>query len=208
MSLIRLGNLLWKDNTQPISEQNPIDTKEANSAAIKTVVDDLKSELLLVKSDLAAIKANQISGEQKVQLSGTIVELVHTATANKDTGNGGAGQLTYLGQTPSKTILGLNPIDLRQYNEVSYFCINYTNTEVTFKAIGVWQLGLNPVPNGRHVGVVMQSVKVAAGALKPISKDEFPLLKEKLVGIYFEVVPTGDITNTGFMTVKLIGSKI
>ena len=41
--------------------------------ALKTVVDDLKSELLLVKSELATIKANQLSGDQKVQLSGTKV---------------------------------------------------------------------------------------------------------------------------------------
>lgn len=46
----------------------------SNQDALKTVVDDLKSELLLVKSELATIKANQLSGEQKVQLSGKIVE--------------------------------------------------------------------------------------------------------------------------------------
>jgi len=143
-------------------------------------------------------------GVQEVQLSGTI-ELICHVSINKDTGNAGAGEKTYLGQTPSKTMLGLNSIDLRQYSEVSYSLSNYTNTEVTFTAIGVWQLGVNPVPNGRHIGVVMEPVKVAAGALKPISKDDFPRLKEKLIGIYFEVVPTGDITNTGSVGVRLIG---
>ena len=42
--------------------------------ALKTAVEDLKSELILVKSELANIKANQISGDQKVTLSGTMTE--------------------------------------------------------------------------------------------------------------------------------------
>ena len=41
--------------------------------ALKIAVEDLKSELILVKSELANIKANQLSGDQKVQLSGTKV---------------------------------------------------------------------------------------------------------------------------------------
>lgn len=41
--------------------------------ALKIAVEDLKSELNLVKSELANIKANQLSGDQKVQLSGTKV---------------------------------------------------------------------------------------------------------------------------------------
>ena len=56
---------------------NTLSTKDfatsSNQDALKTVVDDLKSELLLVKSELATIKANQLSGDQKVQLSGTKV---------------------------------------------------------------------------------------------------------------------------------------
>ena len=42
--------------------------------ALKIAVEDLKSELNLVKSELATIKANQLSGDQKVQLSGHIQE--------------------------------------------------------------------------------------------------------------------------------------
>jgi len=43
--------------------------------ALNIAVEDLKSELILVKSELANIKANQLSGDQKVQLSGNIVEI-------------------------------------------------------------------------------------------------------------------------------------
>jgi len=44
--------------------------------ALKIAVEDLKSELNLVKSELEAIKANQLSGDQKVQLSGTVAKLI------------------------------------------------------------------------------------------------------------------------------------
>jgi hypothetical protein len=42
--------------------------------ALNVAVEDLKSELILVKSELANIKANQLSGDQKVTLSGNIME--------------------------------------------------------------------------------------------------------------------------------------
>ena len=126
MADIRLGNLFWKDNTQPNSVNNPVNTKDVNSDAIKNKVDTLatetkleqvrtllagvatedkleqarallqtisgkdfatqttlaqvKSELELVKAELQAIKANQLSGDQKVQLSGT--KVLHVTLLN------------------------------------------------------------------------------------------------------------------------------
>ena len=56
---------------------NSINSKDFATAskqdALNTVVEDLKSELALVKAELQAIKANQLSGDQIVQLSGTKV---------------------------------------------------------------------------------------------------------------------------------------
>ena len=120
MAVIRLGNLGWKNNTEPVSPTNPWHSKDVNSDAIKNKVDTLatetkleqvrtllagvatedkleqarallqtisgkdfatqttlaqvKSELELVKAELQEIKANQLSGDQKVQLSGTMTE--------------------------------------------------------------------------------------------------------------------------------------
>ncbi len=45
------------------------------SPATDVKLEQVKSELELVKSELQTIKANQLSGDQKVQLSGTIMEL-------------------------------------------------------------------------------------------------------------------------------------
>ena len=53
--------------------------KDANGNVISPATDakleQVKSELELVKSELQTIKTNQTSGDQKVQLSGTIMEL-------------------------------------------------------------------------------------------------------------------------------------
>ena len=59
----------------------------SNQDALKTVVDDLKSELLLVKSELEAIKANQLSGDQKVQVSGTLTELFGESLSDRPPAN-------------------------------------------------------------------------------------------------------------------------
>lgn len=72
MSTIKLGNLLWRPHTRPISPEDPVDVKDVNTADIKAKLETVQSELALVKAELQEIKANQLSGDQKVQLSGTI----------------------------------------------------------------------------------------------------------------------------------------
>jgi len=56
---------------------------------LNIAVEDLKSELNLVKSELANIKANQLSGDQKVQLSGANVEVL--ASYSETVGAGAFG---------------------------------------------------------------------------------------------------------------------
>src|SRR5690606_1271433 len=58
---------------RPISPEDPVDVKDVNTADIKAKLEMVQSELALVKAELQEIKANQLSGDQKVQLSGTIV---------------------------------------------------------------------------------------------------------------------------------------
>ena len=54
---------------------------EVNAPRVKldteaqTALDGVKTELELVKAELELVKANQLSGDQKVQLSGTIMEI-------------------------------------------------------------------------------------------------------------------------------------
>jgi len=52
-----------------------VDVKDVNTADIKAKLEMVQGELALVKAELQEIKANQLSGDQKVQLSGTLTEL-------------------------------------------------------------------------------------------------------------------------------------
>lgn len=70
---------------------NSINSKDFATAskqdALNTVVEDLKSELALVKAELQAIKANQLSGDQKVTLSGTLTELFGESLSDRPPAN-------------------------------------------------------------------------------------------------------------------------
>jgi hypothetical protein len=117
-----------------------ISTKDFATAskqdALKIAVEDLKSELILVKSELANIKANQLSGDQKVQLSGTIAEenrsrlrAIAMATAPLYGGLVKMGTLTYNGEEL--------PRPLRPWNESALFPVfrddATTSTSVSFE---------------------------------------------------------------------------
>jgi hypothetical protein len=162
VAVIRLGNLGWKNNTEPVSPTNPWHSKDVNSDAIKNKVDTLatetkleqvrtllagvatedkleqarallqtisgkdfatqttlaqvKSELELVKAELQAIKANQLSGDQKVQLSGTVVDILLEINDMTQTNVG-----TYIGTSISSSTL---PLDISGYKDVGIFINN------------------------------------------------------------------------------------
>ena len=83
MAVIRLGNLLWRPHTRPISPEDPVDVKDVNTADIKAKLEMAQSELARVKAELQEIKANQLSGDQKVTLkdaSGAVVSPATEAT--------------------------------------------------------------------------------------------------------------------------------
>ena len=95
MAQIKLGNLLWRSHTRPISPEDPVDVKDVNAADIKTKLEMVQSELALVKAELQEIKANQLSGDQKVQLSGTIT------TLSTDPAPEGSEGMTWLQHNPT-----------------------------------------------------------------------------------------------------------
>jgi len=64
--------------------------------ATQATLAQVKSELELVKAELAAIKANQLSGDQKVQLSGTIMELYGATVADRPPANSVPIGATYM----------------------------------------------------------------------------------------------------------------
>ena len=83
MAVIRLGNLLWRPHTRPISPEDPVDVKDVNTADIKAKLEMAQSELARVKAELQEIKANQLSGDQKVTLKDASGAVVSPATEAK-----------------------------------------------------------------------------------------------------------------------------
>jgi hypothetical protein len=75
------------------------DLKDAISGkdfATQTTLAQVKSELELVKAELQAIKANQRSGDQKVQLSGTNMEVYGATVAQRPPANSVPIGATYM----------------------------------------------------------------------------------------------------------------
>ena len=194
MAVIRLGNLLWKDNTQPNSVNNPVNTKDVNSDAIKNKVDTLatetkleqvrtllagvatedkleqarallqtisgkdfatqttlaqvKSELELVKAELQAIKANQLSGDQKVQLSGNSMSLVELSQQRsrffrngkylKTVSRSNPGYNVYFGNTAYSILTGIVPFDKRGLTDVGCMIFNDTDKLFVVEALHLW----------------------------------------------------------------------
>lgn len=64
--------------------------------ATQATLAQVKSELELVKAELAAIKANQLSGDQKVQLSGNIMEIYGATVADRPPANSVPIGATYM----------------------------------------------------------------------------------------------------------------
>jgi hypothetical protein len=73
--------------------------------ATQATLAQVKSELELVKAELATIKANQLSGDQKVQLSSNIV------TTRSELSVVG---IAYVGKKVSKTLGGAQPLRLNK----------------------------------------------------------------------------------------------
>ena len=84
MADIKLGNLLYKDNTAPVDDTNPVSTKDEQA---KDKLDELKSELQSVDGKVATettleqidqrlqtLEDTVEDGLQKVQLNGNIIE--------------------------------------------------------------------------------------------------------------------------------------
>lgn len=71
----------------------------------------IKAELALVKAELQTIKANQLSGDQKVQLSGTEAVVIKQHVLTNQTSQ------CFVGQNGPTTYSLIEPLDVRQYTK-------------------------------------------------------------------------------------------
>jgi len=107
------------------------------SPATDAKLEQVKSELELIKSELQTIKANQLSGDQKVQLSGTITEVVKVVDA--------------LAITTSSTRY-INLPSLTRYRDWDLFVTNTLDEEC--------RVGFTGEPTSNTIDVVTESGEV------------------------------------------------
>ena len=227
MADIRLGNLFWKDNTQPNSVNNPVNTKDVNSDAIKNKVDTLatetkleqvrtllagvatedkleqarallqtisgkdfatqttlaqvKSELELVKAELQAIKANQLSGDQKVQLSGTVDAVIKELEGNNGTPS---GWRAYGENHPSSNLI--TPLDVSSYTDVIIRVQNDTSIGLEYCRVRLYTT-TSTVPIHENTGAfkVFLVDTIPAGAVAYYKPSQYPELGEFCIGLVF-----------------------
>jgi hypothetical protein len=139
--------------------------------ALNIAVEDLKSELILVKSELANIKANQLSGDQKVQLSGTITaEDIEgnpiALSAEKDPDGKAVLRIVdaapfaynketdrFMVETETTTIETLmNAVSVPAQGGISQVMVDFTSEQEAWFFLSVdkqpWRLHANPVYTG------------------------------------------------------------
>ena len=79
-------NIIGKDsegNLQALKVNSEGNLEISDSLGWGELLQDISDELELVKAELQTIKANQLSGDQKVQLSGTIDSLLYSLTSDQ-----------------------------------------------------------------------------------------------------------------------------
>lgn len=169
-------------------------------------LEQVKSELELVKAELATIKANQLSGDQKVQLSGTTTEVVKVVDALAIT----TISTRYI-ELPSLTryrdwdLFVTNTLDVEC--RVGFTGMPYTNTihvmtesgEVVHYNPGYALSGANYIVDGTMNGVRLSTLPMA-------TKIPDPAEYKKLSAVIRQIVIRTQFSPTaGAISITLVG---
>ena len=147
------------------------------SPATDAKLEQVKSELELVKSELQTIKANQLSGDQKVQLSGTIVSAPSVGSMEVAAG---ARVLVFEDNSGlfSKAMFLIYPITGSQVGKL------YESYKV-----------------GTHGSVALErEIPTINRGGRILTEQPYPLLSPHWVRIYWENTSTGTQTISRFVT--------
>ena len=164
--------------------------------ALNIAVEDLKSELILVKSELANIKANQLSGDQKVQLSGAIDYLLHGLTSDRMIGS----PAQFWGETVGPVGL-VNSIDISGVSEVAVVLKNNHDVAVKVTRMCLTRQA-RQVPGAAYANAVYleeKTTSIPAGASVYLDKEIYATLGKIGAGLVLlierDTAPTsGDLT--------------
>ena len=162
------------------------------SPATDAKLEQVKMELELVKSELATIKANQLSGDQKVQLSGTIMTVLATSSQSY-----GEASVRYNGTSDNRIL------DTSRYPYKQILIENTGNNVVQFASLEAYleTSGLrSEATNIRSYSVseYLEDRSIPAGSSRLFTPKELPFLGERHLGVII-----GTYSGSGVTTARI-----
>ena len=152
-----------------------LDAISGKDFATQTTLAAVLAKLADLESELATIKANQLSGDQKVQLSGTNLEIVKVHTSATSVWQAW-GETVVMSSTDHP-----NPLDMSKYTERAVMVIN--NTDVV--AINIAVQMYTPGVFGGSLTGLLRLDNIPAGAKALITADEVPEIDKPYTHISF-----------------------
>mgnify|MGYP000995264286 FL=1 len=146
----------------------------------------VRSELVIVKNELQTIKENQLSGDQKVTLSGAIVEEIISFTNVELMNNWSFGE-TF------GPVASTNMLNTQDYREVAIWIKNTGENEQTLHTLLLY--------SGAFDISVANNISIPSGATVIITAEDYPILKTPFLGLKGVFWRTGNPQTTAHITV-------
>lgn len=142
----------------------------------------IKAELALVKAELQTIKANQLSGDQKVQLSGTVDAVIKELAGINPTPS---GWRAYGENHPLHTNL-VTPLDVSSYTDVIIRVQNDTSIGLEYCRVRLYTTTSDtPIHEDTGAFNVLSVGTIPAGAVAYYKPSQYPELGEFCIGLVF-----------------------
>ena len=157
----------------------------------------LKTDLTLVKTELQTIKTNQLSGDQKVKLSGAIPTRKFHQVVNA--GN----DYSWVGETRG-TSASARILDVSSYNELVIVTINNSPEAITLSSLEIYDVPEGTRGEHEPIDLVFPTgdgLEIPSGASITLRPSKEPILAEPIIGL---VIRYSGLQSDGEITVKFL----
>jgi hypothetical protein len=185
-----------------------LDAISGKDFATQTTLAAVLAKLADLESELATIKANQLSGDQKVQLSGTTAtELIKEFPSTDLSGLTGTGRR--FGANGPSSLAVLQPLDVRGYNEILVFVRSHNTATMEFtvalEAYNKLSGGINTSANRILLG---DGQSLPAGASYSFTLQNSPILQARcLFGLGVFVGWSSTPQEGDIITIQIFGRR-
>ena len=175
---------------------------ETKLEAVRTLVEGLKSELILVKSELETIKANQLSGDQKVQLSGTIAEVIKEHV-NQPWLPGSVGHR--FGDNYTASPATIKPVDVSRHQDLLILFTNGGDKKIDLQV----NFTLSTLTGSPKVYGLDKTASIASGAtmIWDVTNPDFARLGGPVIGLFLAVTSAVNM-ESGSFTFRVLGRRV